>query len=77
MSTQPIIKEEMYETDLEQLLSIWPLLRIHLQTFCQVILEHVRQRLGIIDRGRSIRRDQVKRLERILVQIWRLAFDHF
>ena len=41
------------------------------------IAEHDRELLRVVDSRRAVRRDQVQRAERLLVEIWRFAFDHF
>jgi hypothetical protein len=64
-------------TYLEQSLGIWPLLGIDLETLGKVILEHVTECLRVINSRSPIRRDQVKRLERVLVEVRRFPFDHF
>ena len=53
------------------------LLRVYLECLGKVIREDSRQILGICDLRRPIRRNKVERLERVLIQVGRLSFNHF
>lgn len=61
---------------LQQLSRTRPLIRIHLQTLGQIIRKHIGQILGVGNLGSAIGRNQIQRLERILVQIRRFTFNH-
>lgn len=61
---------------LQQLRRRGPLLGIDLERFREVVAENRGERLGVRDLRRPVRRDEVQRLERVLVQIWGLALDH-
>ena len=60
----------------EQRTGIWPLLRVPLQRPRQIITEHRAQSLRVGNLRRPVRSDEVQSLERVLVKVGRLAFDH-
>jgi len=59
-----------------QLLRRSPTLHIHTKTHTQESLQLLAQLLRLLQPGRAIRRNQVQRLQRLLVQVRRLGLDH-
>ena len=60
----------------EEVCRRWSLVGIDLERDGEEIAEHDRELLRVIDRRRAVRRDQVQGTERLLVEVWRFAFDH-
>lgn len=52
-------------------------LDIHTKTHTQESLQLLAQLLRLLQSRRAVRRNQVQRLERLLIQIRRLGLDHF
>jgi hypothetical protein len=67
---------QLKERMLKRPARIRSLLRVHLERLRQIVPERPAQRFRVRDRRRPVRRDEVKRLERVLVQVRRLALDH-
>jgi hypothetical protein len=63
-------------THRQQLRCIGPFFGVDLQRLRKVVPERRAKRLRICDLRCAIGRNEVKRLERVLVKVWRLALDH-
>ena len=61
---------------LQQLISSRPTCDSHTQTICQKCLQLPSQTLRPLQRRRPVGRNQIQRLQRLLVQIRRLALNH-
>ena len=61
---------------LQQGIGIWPLLRIDLERLGEVVLEDIREGIGVVNSRRAICGDEIECLERVLVEIWWFTLDH-
>ena len=64
------------ERVLQKLRRIWPLVSVNLERLGEVIAERWRQVLRIGNRWCAVRGDQIKRLQRILIEVRRFTLDH-
>lgn len=65
------------KSHLQNLGRIWPLLRIDLQGLRQIVPEDGREHFWVGNRRRTVGRNEVQCLQRILIEVWRFALDHF
>lgn len=61
----------------EELGGAGPLVGVDLEALLEEVAEDDRELLGVVDRRAAVRRDEVQRSQRVLVEVRRLAFDHF
>lgn len=71
--TTPMLQKLM----LAQLLGRRARLDVHAQAHAQETLELLAQLLRLLEARRAVRRNEVERLERLLVEVRRLRLDHF
>ena len=64
------------ERVLQKLRRIWPLFDFNLERLGEVIPERWRQVLGIRNRRCAVRGNQIKGLQRIVIEVGRFALDH-
>ena len=70
------IRKASHATYLQRLRRIRPLLRVHLKRLLQIVREHRREVFRVRNLRRAICGDEVERLQRVLVQVRRLALNH-
>ena len=63
-------------TYLQQLVCGRPALDVYAETYAQEALQLSAERLGLFQRRRAVRRDEVKRLQRLFIEVWGLVLDH-
>ena len=60
-------------TYLKRLLRIWSFLCIDLERAGEVVFEYCAERIRVLNLRRSVRCNEIQRLERVLIQIRRFA----
>src|ERR1700761_5651717 len=68
---------EREERVLQQLRRTWPFICVHLERLREVVAENRRKTFGVCNGRRTVRCNQVQRLERVLVEIGWFPLDHF
>ena len=61
----------------QQLARAGPALDINTETNAEEVLKRHPKLFGVAEARSTIRGDQVQRLQRLLVEVWRLRLDHF